>query len=162
MVWIGYTLGVVLFAVSLEHCGCTGTHLVVGHATTITTLSYAIRFWSKGKKRALFLRHEGFLYVSCGCLLSFTLILTLMAEVQSVHGSRTLTQKKSKGDHRLPFRHSCGKLEQLSRYIPRFDTNGCPDQPHEVTLMGMAFSSPLLIPRILPLPWLITQTLIYM
>jgi type II pantothenate kinase len=32
-----------------------------GHAATIATLSYAIRFWSKGTKRALFLRHEGFL-----------------------------------------------------------------------------------------------------
>ena len=35
----------------------------IGHAATIGTLSYAIRFWSKGEKRALFLRHEGFLYV---------------------------------------------------------------------------------------------------
>lgn len=34
-----------------------------GHASTIGTLSYAIRFWSKGTKRALFLRHEGFLSV---------------------------------------------------------------------------------------------------
>lgn len=34
---------------------------VIGHAATISTLSYAIRFWSKGTKRALFLRHEGFL-----------------------------------------------------------------------------------------------------
>jgi pantothenate kinase len=34
-----------------------------GHAATIATLSYAIRFWSKGTKRALFLRHEGFLSV---------------------------------------------------------------------------------------------------
>lgn len=33
----------------------------IGHAATIATLSYAIRFWSKGTKRALFLRHEGFL-----------------------------------------------------------------------------------------------------
>ncbi|KAF8512704.1 pantothenate kinase [Gautieria morchelliformis] len=32
-----------------------------GYAATVTTLSYAIRFWSKGTKRALFLRHEGFL-----------------------------------------------------------------------------------------------------
>ena len=32
-----------------------------GHAATISTLSYAIRFWSKGTKRAMFLRHEGFL-----------------------------------------------------------------------------------------------------
>lgn len=32
-----------------------------GHAATISTLSYAIRFWSKGSKRALFLRHEGYI-----------------------------------------------------------------------------------------------------
>ncbi|KAG8219413.1 fumble-domain-containing protein [Butyriboletus roseoflavus] len=38
-----------------------GGCFIRGHATTITTLSYAIRFWSKGRKRALFLRHEGFL-----------------------------------------------------------------------------------------------------
>jgi type II pantothenate kinase len=35
--------------------------LCTGHAATISTLSYAIRFWSKGTKRALFLRHEGYL-----------------------------------------------------------------------------------------------------
>ena len=34
-----------------------------GHAATISTLSYAIRFWSKGTKKAMFLRHEGFLWV---------------------------------------------------------------------------------------------------
>lgn len=39
------------------------SRLDLGHAATISTLSYAIRFWSKGTKRALFLRHEGFLYV---------------------------------------------------------------------------------------------------
>jgi hypothetical protein len=38
-------------------------HQTAGHASTIGTLSYAIRFWSKGTKRALFLRHEGFLSV---------------------------------------------------------------------------------------------------
>ncbi|CEH16737.1 Pantothenate kinase PanK and related proteins [Ceraceosorus bombacis] len=32
-----------------------------GHKATISTLSYAIRFWSKGTKRAYFLRHEGYL-----------------------------------------------------------------------------------------------------
>lgn len=32
-----------------------------GHRATIATLSYAIRFWSKGSKRAFFLRHEGYL-----------------------------------------------------------------------------------------------------
>lgn len=41
---------------------CYSSHHT-GHAATIATLSYAIRFWSKGTKRALFLRHEGFLYV---------------------------------------------------------------------------------------------------
>ena len=39
------------------------TNRCTGHAATIATLSYAIRFWSKGTKRALFLRHEGFLCV---------------------------------------------------------------------------------------------------
>ncbi|KAI0334319.1 fumble [Cubamyces sp. BRFM 1775] len=38
-----------------------GGYFIRGHAATISTLSYAIRFWSKGTKRALFLRHEGFL-----------------------------------------------------------------------------------------------------
>lgn len=38
-----------------------GGCFIRGHAATISTLSYAIRFWSKGTKRALFLRHEGFL-----------------------------------------------------------------------------------------------------
>ncbi|KAF7347419.1 Pantothenate kinase [Mycena venus] len=38
-----------------------GGCFIRGHAATIGTLSYAIRFWSKGTKRALFLRHEGFL-----------------------------------------------------------------------------------------------------
>lgn len=39
-----------------------GGCFIRGHPATIATLSYAIRFWSKGTKRALFLRHEGFLY----------------------------------------------------------------------------------------------------
>lgn len=34
---------------------------MTGHAATVSTLSYAIRFWSKGTKRAFFLRHEGYL-----------------------------------------------------------------------------------------------------
>jgi len=38
-----------------------GGCFIRGHASTISTLSYAIRFWSKGTKRAMFLRHEGFL-----------------------------------------------------------------------------------------------------
>ncbi|KAK1925275.1 putative pantothenate kinase [Papiliotrema laurentii] len=38
-----------------------GGCFIRGHAATIATLSYAIRFWSKGTMRACFLRHEGFL-----------------------------------------------------------------------------------------------------
>ncbi|GAA99823.1 uncharacterized protein L969DRAFT_91764 [Mixia osmundae IAM 14324] len=38
-----------------------GGCFIRGHAATISTLSYAIRFWSKGTKKALFLRHEGYL-----------------------------------------------------------------------------------------------------
>ncbi|CDZ96789.1 Pantothenate kinase PanK and related proteins [Phaffia rhodozyma] len=38
-----------------------GGCFIRGHPATISTLSYAIRFWSKGTKRAMFLRHEGFL-----------------------------------------------------------------------------------------------------
>ncbi|CAE6426045.1 unnamed protein product [Rhizoctonia solani] len=36
-----------------------GGCFIRGHATTIATLSYAIRFWSKGSMTAMFLRHEG-------------------------------------------------------------------------------------------------------
>jgi type II pantothenate kinase len=38
-----------------------GGCFIRGHQATIATLSYAIRFWSKGSKRAFFLRHEGYL-----------------------------------------------------------------------------------------------------
>ncbi|KAL4070501.1 fumble [Scleroderma citrinum] len=38
-----------------------GGCFIRGHPATLATLSYAIRFWSKGTKRALFFRHEGFL-----------------------------------------------------------------------------------------------------
>ncbi|KDN52105.1 fumble-domain-containing protein [Tilletiaria anomala UBC 951] len=38
-----------------------GGCFIRGHRSTISTLSYAIRFWSKGTKRAFFLRHEGYL-----------------------------------------------------------------------------------------------------
>ncbi|KAJ3367719.1 Pantothenate kinase 4 [Kappamyces sp. JEL0680] len=34
---------------------------ISGHAITMNTLSYAISFWSKGKIKANFLRHEGYL-----------------------------------------------------------------------------------------------------
>ncbi|KAL8643112.1 MAG: hypothetical protein Q9228_000292 [Teloschistes exilis] len=38
-----------------------GGSFIRGHRQTIQTLSYAIDFWSKGEKKAYFLRHEGYL-----------------------------------------------------------------------------------------------------
>jgi type II pantothenate kinase len=44
----------------LEHIYFGGS-FIRGHRQTINTLSYAIKFWSKGEKQAYFLRHEGYL-----------------------------------------------------------------------------------------------------
>lgn len=38
-----------------------GGSFIGGHWQTMATLSYAIKFWSKDTKQALFLRHEGYL-----------------------------------------------------------------------------------------------------
>lgn len=38
-----------------------GGSFIRGHPQTMNTLSYAIKFWSKGTKQAFFLRHEGYL-----------------------------------------------------------------------------------------------------
>jgi len=38
-----------------------GGSFIRGHKQTIHTLSFAIKFWSKGAKQAYFLRHEGYL-----------------------------------------------------------------------------------------------------
>lgn len=38
-----------------------GGSYIRGHYTTMNTLSYAINFWSEGKKQAFFLKHEGYL-----------------------------------------------------------------------------------------------------
>ncbi|KAF2863798.1 fumble-domain-containing protein [Piedraia hortae CBS 480.64] len=38
-----------------------GGSFIRGHRQTIHTLSFAIKFWSKGSKQAYFLRHEGYL-----------------------------------------------------------------------------------------------------
>lgn len=45
-----------------------GGSFIRGHAQTMNTLSYAIRFWSKGEKQAYFLRHEGYLG-ACGAFI---------------------------------------------------------------------------------------------
>ncbi|MCJ1404437.1 hypothetical protein MMC11_007662 [Xylographa trunciseda] len=44
----------------LEHIYFGGS-FIRGHRQTMNTLSYAIKFWSKGEKKAYFLRHEGYL-----------------------------------------------------------------------------------------------------
>ena len=44
----------------LEHIYFGGS-FIRGHRQTMSTLSYAIKFWSKGEKNAYFLRHEGYL-----------------------------------------------------------------------------------------------------
>ncbi len=38
-----------------------GGSFIQGHPQTMNTLSYAIKFWSRGTKQAYFLRHEGYL-----------------------------------------------------------------------------------------------------
>ncbi|KAJ4960343.1 hypothetical protein NE237_020253 [Protea cynaroides] len=38
-----------------------GGFFIRGHAYTMDTISFAVRFWSKGQAKAMFLRHEGFL-----------------------------------------------------------------------------------------------------
>lgn len=38
-----------------------GGSFIRGHRQTMNTLSYAIKFWSNGQKKAYFVRHEGFL-----------------------------------------------------------------------------------------------------
>jgi type II pantothenate kinase len=45
---------------SLQHIYFGGS-FIRGHTQTMNTLSYAIKFWSKGEKQAYFLRHEGYL-----------------------------------------------------------------------------------------------------
>jgi type II pantothenate kinase len=45
---------------NLQHIYFGGS-FIGGHAQTMNTLSYAIRFWSQGSKQAYFLRHEGYL-----------------------------------------------------------------------------------------------------
>lgn len=45
---------------TLEHIYFGGS-FIRGHWQTMNTLSYAIKFWSKGEKKAYFLRHEGYL-----------------------------------------------------------------------------------------------------
>ncbi|EPQ66496.1 Bgt-4605 [Blumeria graminis f. sp. tritici] len=61
---ISNNIGQIAYLQSEKHSLSTiyfGGSFIRGHRQTINTLSYAIKFWSNGEKRAYFLRHEGFL-----------------------------------------------------------------------------------------------------
>lgn len=47
-----------------------GGFFIRGHAYTMDTISFAVKFWSKGQAQAMFLRHEGFLG-ALGAFLSY-------------------------------------------------------------------------------------------
>ncbi|KAF9486509.1 fumble [Pholiota conissans] len=66
-----------------------GGSFIRGHAATIATLSYAIRFWSKGTKRALFLRHEGFLGSIGAWIRNIDPATELLDGVSALHSERS-------------------------------------------------------------------------
>ncbi|KAI3761367.1 hypothetical protein L1987_51781 [Smallanthus sonchifolius] len=61
---ISYNIGQISYLIALQY-GIKriffGGFFIRGHAFTMDTVSFAIRFWSKGGAQAMFLRHEGFL-----------------------------------------------------------------------------------------------------
>ncbi|CAD7700634.1 unnamed protein product [Ostreobium quekettii] len=64
-----------------------GGFFIRGHAYTMETISYAIRFWSKGQMEALFMRHEGFLGVM-GAFLKVHPITPRFSELERVGSLR--------------------------------------------------------------------------
>lgn len=61
---ISNNIGQIAYLQSEKHSLSTiyfGGSFIRGHRQTMNTLSYAIKFWSNGEKRAYFLRHEGYL-----------------------------------------------------------------------------------------------------
>ncbi|KAL3418062.1 pantothenate kinase [Phlyctema vagabunda] len=61
---ISNNIGQIAYLQSEKHSLSTiyfGGSFIRGHRQTINTLSYAIKFWSNGQKKAYFLRHEGYL-----------------------------------------------------------------------------------------------------
>ncbi|KAM0133723.1 hypothetical protein ACHAP3_005851 [Botrytis cinerea] len=61
---ISNNIGQIAYLQSEKHRLSTiyfGGSFIRGHRQTINTLSYAIKFWSNGEKKAMFLRHEGYL-----------------------------------------------------------------------------------------------------
>jgi len=61
---ISNNIGQIAYLQSEKHSLSTiyfGGSFIRGHRQTMNTLSYAIKFWSGGEKKAYFLRHEGYL-----------------------------------------------------------------------------------------------------
>jgi type II pantothenate kinase len=61
---VSNNIGQIAYLQSEKHSLSTiyfGGSFIRGHRQTMNTLSYAIKFWSNGEKKAYFLRHEGFL-----------------------------------------------------------------------------------------------------
>ncbi|POS85269.1 pantothenate kinase-like protein [Erysiphe pulchra] len=61
---ISNNIGQIAYLQSEKHSLSTiyfGGSFIRGHRQTINTLSYAIKFWSNGQKKAYFVRHEGYL-----------------------------------------------------------------------------------------------------
>jgi type II pantothenate kinase len=61
---ISNNIGQIAYLQSEKHRLSTiyfGGSFIRGHRQTMNTLSYAIKFWSNGEKKAYFLRHEGYL-----------------------------------------------------------------------------------------------------
>jgi type II pantothenate kinase len=61
---ISNNIGQIAYLQSEKHKLSTiyfGGSFIRGHRQTMNTLSYAIKFWSNGEKKAYFLRHEGYL-----------------------------------------------------------------------------------------------------
>ncbi|RQM06776.1 hypothetical protein DH86_00002751 [Scytalidium sp. 3C] len=61
---ISNNIGQIAYLQSEKHHLSTiyfGGSFIRGHRQTMNTLSYAIKFWSNGEKKAYFLRHEGYL-----------------------------------------------------------------------------------------------------
>ena len=61
---ISNNIGQIAYLQSEKHSLSTiyfGGSFIRGHRQTMNTLSYAIKFWSRGEKKAYFLRHEGYL-----------------------------------------------------------------------------------------------------
>ncbi|KAG9230863.1 fumble-domain-containing protein [Amylocarpus encephaloides] len=61
---ISNNIGQIAYLQSEKHTLSTiyfGGSFIRGHRQTMNTLSYAIKFWSNGEKKAYFLRHEGYL-----------------------------------------------------------------------------------------------------